>query len=168
MSQIIWGQVLFVLASLCNGMLLMTGYDVVRLFRWLIPRGGLWLWLEDILYWSLAAVPTFYLFFSFNEGIIRWYGLLGILAGAILYETGISIPVRNFLGRYANPLRRKLLAPFQKGRQTAKQVYARRQKRKQQKRQQKKIREKPAEAEKYKKHQKRGQNRKKKKAEQTP
>lgn len=105
MSEIIWGQVLFVLASLCSGMLLIACYDVLRLFRWLIPHGRLWLWLEDTLYWCLASVPIFYLFFSYNEGVIRWYGLLGILVGAILYETGISIPIRSWLGRYANRIR---------------------------------------------------------------
>lgn len=108
MSQVIWGQVLFVLATLCNGMLLMTGYDVLRLFRWLIPHGKLFLWVEDTLYWCLAALPTFYLFFSYNEGVIRWYGLLGILLGAVLYETGISLPIRIKLGRYADRIRRRL------------------------------------------------------------
>lgn len=108
MSEIIWGQVLFVLASLCNGMLLIAGYDVLRLLRWLIPHGKVWLWVEDTLYWCLAAIPTFYLFFSYNEGVIRWYGLLGILVGAVLYETGISLPIRNWLGKYADRIRRWL------------------------------------------------------------
>lgn len=108
MSKVIWGQVLFVLASLCNGMLLMAGYDVLRLFRWLLPHGKLWLWLEDTLYWCAASVPSFYLFFQYNDGVIRWYGLLGILAGAVLYEVGISLPVRSWLRKYADRFRRFL------------------------------------------------------------
>ena len=108
MSIVIWGQVLFVLASLCNGMLLMVGYDALRLFRWLLPRGKVWLWLEDTLYWCLASVPTFYLFFQYNDGVIRWYCLLGILGGAVLYEAGISLPVRSWLSKYADRLRRTL------------------------------------------------------------
>lgn len=120
MSEIIWGQVLFVLASLCNGMMLMMGYDVLRLFRWLLPHDRLWWWLEDTLYWCLAAVPAFCLFFYYNEGVIRWYGLLGILLGAVLYETGISIPVRGWFGKYANGIRRRLKKIRDKYRQSRK------------------------------------------------
>lgn len=105
MREIIWGQVLFVLASLCSGMLLMTGYDALRLIRWLFPHRKGWFWVGDTLYWSLASVPTFYLFFSYNEGTIRWYGLLGVLLGGILYETGISMPIRSTLGPYGNKIR---------------------------------------------------------------
>lgn len=105
MSEIIWGQVLFILASLCSGMLLMTGYDALRLFRWLFPHGKGWFWVGDTLYWSLASIPAFYLFFSYNEGIIRWYGLVGVLSGCILYETGISIPIRSTLGPYGDKIR---------------------------------------------------------------
>ncbi len=109
MSQVITGQVLFVLRTLCNGMLLMAGYDVLRLFRWMIPHGTVGVWMEDVLYWCLAALPTFWLFLSYNEGIIRWYGLLGLLAGAVLYETGISKPLRKILSRPAGWFQRKIL-----------------------------------------------------------
>ncbi|MBO5484636.1 MAG: spore cortex biosynthesis protein YabQ [Lachnospiraceae bacterium] len=136
MSQIIIGQVLFVLASLFNGMLLMAGYDVLRFIRWLIPHGKVWLWVEDTIYWCLAALPTFYLFFRYNEGVIRWYGLVGILLGAVLYEAGISLPLRRHLVKYGNWIRRKLLVPIEKIRRKKKE---RRQKKKAQRGRQKEI-----------------------------
>lgn len=97
MSEIIWGQVLFILATLCSGMLLMLGYDGTRLLRWIF-RFKAWMTATvDVLYWSFASLPVFCLFFYYNEGVIRWYGMLGLLAGAVLYETGISQPIRHFL-----------------------------------------------------------------------
>ena len=33
-------------------------------------------------------------FFQMIDGVPRWYGILGMLAGGILYESGISIPLR--------------------------------------------------------------------------
>lgn len=94
MSQIIHGQVLFLLASLCSGMLVMAGYEVVRLLRFLFRHNTIVKWVEDILYWGIAAVPVFYMFFYFNDGDIRWYGILMIICGAYIYYVGISRPVR--------------------------------------------------------------------------
>lgn len=114
MSQIIQGQILFVLATMCCGMLLMALYDVLRFLRWLLPHSGGWVWIEDLLYWTLMAVPVYYLFFVYNEGIIRWYGLVGLLTGAVLYETGISLPIRSFLGKWADRIRWKCGAPIRR------------------------------------------------------
>ncbi len=106
MSQVIEGQVNFVVAALCNGMLLIAGYDLLRLLRWIVPHSKAWVVMEDLLYWLLASVPTYYLFFCYNEGIIRWYGLLSLLAGGVLYERGISLPIRSCLNRWASGWRR--------------------------------------------------------------
>lgn len=106
MSQVIAGQVSFVVTTLCNGMMLMAGYDIVRVLRWLIPHSRLWIAVGDITYWILAAIPTFFLFFHYNEGIIRWYGLLSLLAGAVLYERGISAPIRGCLSKWAGRWKR--------------------------------------------------------------
>lgn len=114
MSQIIRGQIFFVLATLCCGMLLMALYDVLRFLRWLLPHSRGWVWIEDIIYWTWMAVPVYCLFFVYNEGIIRWYGLLGLLLGAVLYETGISLPIRGFLGKWADKIRWKCGAPIRR------------------------------------------------------
>lgn len=114
MSQIIRGQIFFVLATLCCGMLLMAAYDVLRFLRWLIPHNRGWVWVEDLIYWTSIAVPVYCLFFVYNEGIIRWYGLLALLAGGVLYEVGISLPLRGFLGKWADRIRWKCGAPIRR------------------------------------------------------
>lgn len=48
------------------------------------------IWIEDILYWAAASIPVFYVFFVYNDGEIRWYGVLMLVVGAWLYENGIS------------------------------------------------------------------------------
>ena len=55
---------------------------------------------EDILYWSVMSIPSYYLFFCYNDGIIRWYGILSAFVGGIMYEKGISIPIRKIGNRY--------------------------------------------------------------------
>ena len=64
MSQIIREQIYFQITTICAGMFMMFGYDILRLWRWMIPHGRLWVWIEDLLYWSLLGIPVFVLFFS--------------------------------------------------------------------------------------------------------
>lgn len=109
MSEIIMGQVRFVLVTLCLGMALMLGYDILRFMRWLIPHHKLLIGAEDILYWSLMAVPAYAVFFIYNNGEIRWYGALAVLLGGILYEQGISRVVRRFGRKYLEKPKNKIL-----------------------------------------------------------
>lgn len=99
MRQIIQEQIYFQITTLCAGMFLMLGYDILRLWRWLIPHGKIWVWIEDLLYWSLLSIPVFIMFFQMIDGVPRWYGIAGLFTGGILYETGISIPLRTGLQR---------------------------------------------------------------------
>lgn len=96
MTEIILGQVQFVLVTALLGMILMAGYDIWRFLRWLIPHHKIVVMAEDIIYWSIMSIPAYIVFFIYNEGEIRWYGALAILIGGILYEKGISQVVRRF------------------------------------------------------------------------
>ena len=89
-------------------MFLMFGYDILRLWRWFLPHGKIWVWVEDLLYWSLSGIPVFILFFRMIDGVPRWYGIVGMLAGGILYEAGISIPIRAGLHRILGKYNKKI------------------------------------------------------------
>ena len=109
MSEIIIGQVRFLLMTSLLGMALMGAYDVCRFVRWLIPHHGVVVAAEDILFWVLASIPAYALFFLYNDGQIRWYGALAVLLGSFLYEKGISLPVRRLGDRYLSIPRRKMV-----------------------------------------------------------
>lgn len=116
MTEIIMGQLRFVLVTLCLGMALMAGYDVWRLLRWLIPHHRLLVWIEDVLYWSVMSVPAYIVFFLYNDGEIRWYGALAVFVGGVLYEKGISRVVRRFGRRHLERPKQKLFCALAKGR----------------------------------------------------
>ncbi|MDE6851238.1 MAG: hypothetical protein K2J67_01955, partial [Lachnospiraceae bacterium] len=107
MKQLIAQQVQFILLMTMSGMSLMAGYDVLRLIRWLFPHGQISIAIEDILYWIAVSVPVFYLFLEFHDGIIRWYGLVAVFSGIVLYEYGLSRPVRNKIAAFFNRIRKK-------------------------------------------------------------
>ena len=79
MSEIIHGQVTFLIVTLCCGMALVFGYEILRFLRWMFWHPGILVWIEDILYWAVASVPVYYIFFVYNDGEIRWYGALQFL-----------------------------------------------------------------------------------------
>lgn len=108
MTEVILGQLRFIVFMMCGGMALMLGYDGLRLLRWLFPHGKLLVAVQDLLYWCAMSVPAFALFFFLHDGQIRWYGLLALLGGITLYEYGISSPVRHALSRRLDPIRYRI------------------------------------------------------------
>lgn len=61
-------------------------YDLIRIARRIIPRGIVWVSLEDFRYWVVACAVTFLFFYQENSGGIRGYILGGIAAGALIYH----------------------------------------------------------------------------------
>lgn len=121
MSEIIHGQVTFLIVTLCCGMALVFCYEVLRLLRWMSWHSGILIWIEDILYWAVAAIPVYYIFFIYNDGEIRWYGALMLVTGAWLYEKGISRPVRGVLVKIFGSHRPSLYRLFKKKQQERRQ-----------------------------------------------
>lgn len=107
MKQLIAEQVQFILLMTMSGMALMLGYDGLRVIRWLFPHGKISIAVEDLLYWIIVSVPVFYLFLVFHDGIIRWYGLVSVFGGIVLYEYGLSRPIRSRIAAFFNRIRRK-------------------------------------------------------------
>lgn len=109
MTQIIIGQVRFLLVTMCLGMALMAGYEVLHFIRWMHKPAKWVIWVEDVMYWCIMAVPAYILYYFFNDGIIRWYGALSMLCGGILYEKGIGRPLRKILGKILWKPRKKFI-----------------------------------------------------------
>ena len=108
MTAMIVEQFRFVLMSACMGMLLMAGYDICRLWRWLIPHPRGLVFFEDMLFWCGMALPVYIVFYIYNNGEIRWYGALAVFLGGILYEQGISRVVRRLGHKYLEKPKRKI------------------------------------------------------------
>ena len=76
MSLYIQDEAALALMSFLLGAVLMVSYDLLRLFRLLVPHGSLWTGLEDIFYWIYCAVMTFSLLFLGEQrrgtGVRHW------------------------------------------------------------------------------------------------
>lgn len=99
MSQYIQQEAELAFHSCLLGLVFMVSYDLLRLFRLLIPHGNLWIGMEDLLYWLYCAVTTFSLLFWENDGILRGYVIVCVFLSMYLYDRIVS---RNVFGVLKN------------------------------------------------------------------
>lgn len=80
----------FLLYALLMGIFITFVYDVLRVFRRVIPHGSLLVSLEDIGFWIYCGAKVFLLMYHESNGTLRWFAVLGALAGMLLYKRLIS------------------------------------------------------------------------------
>ena len=97
------------LHSFLLGILITLFYDLLRILRRVIPHGAILISLEDLSFWVLAAAGIFYLLYYENNGIFRWFSVIGALAGMLLYKETLSGPFVRLASAMANLLVRQLL-----------------------------------------------------------
>ena len=93
------------------GVILMVSYDVLRLFRLLIPHKVFWTGIEDFIFWIYAAVMTFGLLFEENSGELRAYSIICVFTGMLLYDRIVSRSAFDLLknvGRWITMKKRNL------------------------------------------------------------
>lgn len=90
MSTTISGEFDFFLYAAITGVILSAIYDIFRIIRRIHPHGTILVALEDIVYWIGSALCISYILLLENDGIIRWFFILGLLLGMLLYNLTIS------------------------------------------------------------------------------
>ena len=92
MSAEIMGELDFLLRSMLLGVMITFLYDVIRIFRRVVRHGAFFVSLEDLFYWIFVSVSIFYLLYRENNGILRWFVVMGAAAGMFLYKVTLSRP----------------------------------------------------------------------------
>lgn len=126
--------------SVVFGFALGAFYDIFRILRLIIPTGTIAAFIEDTLFWLIAAFSTFLFILNINSGEIRWYILFGIFAGALIYHVSLgalvvrfskalidlihklSRAIANLLRKPARALRGKMRSSARTGRTKTKKV----------------------------------------------
>lgn len=108
MNDLVREQLQFLFAAFCFGMATICLYDGLRLIRWLFSHTKAVTAAEDIIFWMGMSVCCYLVFLEYNDGIVRWYGMVCVFAGAVLYEIGISKVIRKKCNQIFLPVRTKL------------------------------------------------------------
>lgn len=98
----------FLLYALIMGIFITFIYDVLRIFRRVIPHNGFFVSLEDLCFWIYCAMEVFMLMYRESNGTLRWFAVLGAFTGMFSYKKLIS----PFFVKYVSLLLGKLLKPL--------------------------------------------------------
>ena len=109
MSLYIQDEAALALMSFLLGAVLMVSYDLLRLFRLLVPHGALWTGLEDLFYWIYCAVMTLSLLFWENSGVVRGYVIACVFLAMAAYDRIVSRNVFVLLKKTGRWIKMKII-----------------------------------------------------------
>lgn len=111
MNQEIGGDVRFFLASVILGWCAALVYDMFRIGRRVRKQSLFAVSVQDFLFWFGFGVAGFGLMYRYNAGVVRFFSLLGMGLGAIVYLCTIG----RFFVRYCVKVWLILTYPVRKG-----------------------------------------------------
>ena len=76
----------FLFLSFLTGIYVTFVYDLLRIFRRVVPQGEFLVSLEDIAFWVYCALKVFLLMYRESNGTLRWFAVLGAILGMALYR----------------------------------------------------------------------------------
>ncbi len=118
------GEELQLLAvSVYAGLVFALCYDVIRIFRRVFPASMIRSIIEDVLFWTAAAVYLFQLFLRYNYGSPRYYGIGATALTMLLYERLVGRKVVGPLSDWLRRFFRMMLKPLKKIRNGFKLIY---------------------------------------------
>lgn len=80
----------FLMHALLMGIFITFVYDLLRIFRRVVPHAALFVSLEDLLFWIYCGAEVFLLMYRESDGNLRWFAVMGALFGMFLYKKLIS------------------------------------------------------------------------------
>ncbi len=85
MNQTTIEQAHLFLIFILNGILIGIVFDIFRILRKSFNTPNIVTYIEDILFWFIAALIVLYSLFVFNNGEIRGFIFIGLICGIVLY-----------------------------------------------------------------------------------
>ena len=93
----------FLLSCFIAGICITIAYDVLRIFRRVCRHNTFWVAIEDLIFWMGAAIFLFYVLYETNNGVIRWFSVVGAAIGMLVYKNLIGehlVEIMSTLIRY--------------------------------------------------------------------
>lgn len=106
----------FLLYAFLLGIFVTFLYDLLRIFRRIVPHNLFLVSVEDLGFWIYCGAKVFLLMYHESNGTLRWFAVFGALLGMALYRKlcspflvkYISMILGKVLGWLSWPLRRLL------------------------------------------------------------
>ena len=112
MSLGIIKELQFFMLAVLRGVGILILYDLIRIFRRVVPHNVAAIAVEDVAYWIGTALLVFQLLYQENDGAVRGYALFAVAAGMILYHQTLSGWLVSHVAGMLNLCLGFLLKPF--------------------------------------------------------
>ena len=90
MSQDIVQEIVFFLHSILMGLIITFAYDWILVLRKLFTHGMFLMSVEDFIYWFICGISVFYMLYRENNGVLRWFAVMGAALGMLFYKSIIK------------------------------------------------------------------------------
>lgn len=97
MSQDILNEVYFLGGSILMGIIITFVYDFILIGRRVIHHKLFFVSVEDFVFWTVCAITVFYMLYEENNGILRWFAVMGAALGMLIYKKIIGIHFVNIM-----------------------------------------------------------------------
>lgn len=75
----------FILHAFYTGIFITFVYDILRIWRRVLPHPDFLVSIEDMGFWIYCAVKVFLLMYYESNGTLRWFAICSALTGMFLY-----------------------------------------------------------------------------------
>ena len=90
LSESIYHELRFLLYSFLLGVIITFVYDNIRVFRRVLRHNIFFISVEDLFFWIGVSLSIFLLQHRENDGIFRWFSVVGAFMGMLIYKRTIS------------------------------------------------------------------------------
>lgn len=99
MSQDIVQEIIFFLHSILIGLIITFAYDWILVLRKLFTHGMFLISVEDFIYWFVCGISVFYMLYRENNGVLRWFAVVGAALGMLFYKLTIKYRFINIMAK---------------------------------------------------------------------
>ena len=90
LSESIYHELRFLLYSFLLGVIITFVYDNIRVFRRVLRHNTFFVSMEDLFFWIGVSLSVFLLQHKENNGIFRWFSVVGAFLGMLIYRKTLS------------------------------------------------------------------------------
>ena len=110
MSEVILAEFETVGTAIVSGAFITFVYDLLRIFRRVLPHGNVWIGVEDFFFWIWTTFWIFSVLYRENDGSLRFYTIFAMVLGMVVYHQSVSDFFVNLIAK----ILKKLLAVLKK------------------------------------------------------
>lgn len=114
MSLQISEESMLIVMSIYGGLVLVLCYDVIRILRRIFYVGFVRIIIEDIIFWTVAAIFMFNIYLKYNYGRPRFFSIILTIGTMFAFEWFIGRKIINVLAVKINKILRKIVKPLKK------------------------------------------------------